>query len=115
MNEQSKVEELLNIAPYEESIESEKAFTEALQEELIFHYENNERYKSFCDRKGFDPHNGILSIGDIPPVAVSVFKELGFNLNSVPNRRISSPFSLMPNTSGALSPTLIITFFLIYD
>ena len=40
MNEQSKVEELLNIAPYEESIESEKAFTEALQEELIFHYEN---------------------------------------------------------------------------
>lgn len=106
MNEQSKVEELLNIAPYEESIESEKAFTEALQEELIFHYENNERYKSFCDRKGFDPHNGILSIGDIPPVAVSVFKELGFNLNSVPKEDLT--LALQSSATSGIPSTVVI-------
>ena len=106
MNDQSKVEELLNIAPYEESIESEKAFTEALQEELIFHYENNERYKSFCDRKGFDPHNGILSIGDIPPVAVSVFKELGFNLNSVPKEDLT--LALQSSATSGIPSTVVI-------
>ena len=34
MNEQSKVEELLNIAPYEESIESEKAFIMKIMKDI---------------------------------------------------------------------------------
>jgi len=103
MNELKKVEELLSMLPYDGSIECETTFMEALQEELIYQYDHNEMYRKFCDRKSFNPYNPIHSIYDIPPVAVSVFKELGFKLNSVPKEDLtlilqSSATSGIPST-----------------
>ena len=63
-------------------------FLPALMEELCFHYDNNEMYHRFCVNKGFDPHSFDGRIEDIPPVQVSVFKELGNKLNSVPKENI---------------------------
>ncbi len=68
--------------------ERKSLFDPALKEELCFHYENNEMYRKFCDNKGFDPHNYSDDINEIPPVQVSVFKELGSKLNSVPKEDI---------------------------
>ena len=84
-------DDLVRSAPFEYS-EKEKqgggAFCEALSEELRFHYENNPLYRGFCDNKGFDPADFNGDLNDIPPVHVSVFKELGSSLNSVPHEDI---------------------------
>ena len=64
------------------------AFYNALMEEIRFHYANNELYRKFCDNKGFDPYSFDGDINQIPPVQVSVFKELGSKLNSVPKADI---------------------------
>lgn len=63
-------------------------FYNALMEEIRFHYENNSLYHKFCDNKGFNPITFSGEICDIPPVQVSVFKELGNRLNSVPKEDI---------------------------
>ena len=62
---------------------TESLFEGALQDELIFHYEHNSSFRQFCDRKKFNPY-ATFSLDEIPPVAVSVFKELGPTLASVP-------------------------------
>lgn len=95
--------QLLSMPPYEQSAETDKLYMEALQEELKFHYDHNEAYRQFCNRKGFDPHLPLTDIAQIPPVAVSVFKELGFSLASVPKEDIrlrlqSSATSGTPST-----------------
>lgn len=87
----SLTEDLLKNKPFEyERSEKRKggAFYESVVEELCFHYENNELYKIFCDNKGFDPHNFSGDLSEIPPVQVSVFKELGNQLGSVPKDKI---------------------------
>ncbi len=63
-------------------------FYEALMEEIRFHYSNNDLYHRFCNNKGFDPNTFLGDISEIPPVQVSVFKELGSKLNSVPKSDI---------------------------
>jgi len=95
--------QLLSMPPYEQSAEADKLYMQALQEELQFHYDHNEAYRQFCNRKGFDPHMPLTDIAQIPPVAVSVFKELGFSLASVPKEDIrlrlqSSATSGTPST-----------------
>ncbi len=72
---------------YDEA-ERKALFDPALKEELCFHFDNNEMYRKFCDNKGFDPHNYSGDINEIPPVQVSVFKELGSKLISVPKENI---------------------------
>ena len=94
-----KTAELLDYEPYSNS---DAAFSEALQEELSFHYENNEMYRNFCLRKGFDPREKF-DLQDIPPVSVSVFKQLGARLSSVPKDDLtltikSSATSGIPST-----------------
>ena len=79
MNERSIVEELLNRPPYDGSEECDNLFMEALRDELVFHYEHNDMYRHFCERKNFNPHEPIHSVDELLPVAVSVFKELGFS------------------------------------
>jgi len=106
MNEQNKVEELLNRIPYDGSIECETLFMDALQEELTFHYDHNEMYKHFCDRKKFNPYDPIHSINDIPPVSVSVFKELGFKLNSVPKEDLT--LTLQSSATSGVPSTVMI-------
>lgn len=95
--------QLLSMPPYEHSAEADKLYMQALQEELQFHYDHNEAYRQFCNRKGFDPHMLLTDIAQIPLVAVSVFKELGFSLASVPKEDIrlrlqSSATSGTPST-----------------
>lgn len=95
--------QLLSMPPYEQLAEADKLYMQALQEELQFHYDHNEAYRQFCNRKGFDPHMLLTDIAQIPPVAVSVFKELGFSLVSVPKEDIrlrlqSSATSGTPST-----------------
>ena len=95
--------QLLSMPPYEQSAEADKLYMQALQEELQFHYDHNESYWQFCNRKGFDPHMPLTDMAQIPPVAVSVFKELGFSLASVSKEDIrlrlqSSATSGTPST-----------------
>lgn len=106
MDGQNKVEELLNKAPYDTGKECEGLFMEALQEELIFHYDHNEMYRYFCDRKNFNPYHPIHSVNEIPPVAVSVFKELGFNLNSVPKEEVT--LALQSSATSGVPSTVVI-------
>lgn len=106
MNEQNMVEELLNRPPYDGSEECEGLFMEALRNELIFHYDHNEMYRHFCDRKSFNPHEPIYSLNEIPPVAVSVFKELGFNLNSVPKEDLT--LALQSSATSGIPSTVVI-------
>lgn len=99
----SYMDELFALSAYTDDEQQQKLFLKTLQEELVFHYEHNEMYRQFCDRKGFDPHKEICSLEDIPPVAVSVFKELGMGLASVPKEDIklrlqSSATSGTPST-----------------
>ena len=63
-------------------------FCKALKEELIFHYENNKKYRRFCRNKGFNPFDFDGDYTQIPPVQVAVFKELGRQLASVPAKDI---------------------------
>ncbi len=63
--------------------EKDELFYPALMEEIQYHYDNNDLYHKFCDNKGFNPHSFKERIEEIPPVQVSVFKELGSDLNSV--------------------------------
>ena len=58
-------------------------FYDALMEEICFHYDENELYHKFCVNKGFNPHEFSGRLFEIPTVQVSVFKELGEQLNSV--------------------------------
>ncbi|ORU00566.1 Acyl protein synthase/acyl-CoA reductase RfbN [Anaerovibrio sp. JC8] len=84
-------DELAKKAPFafeEAEKQSEGSFYNALLEELCFHYDNNELYRKFCDNKRFAPHGFKGELADIPPVQVSVFKELGASLNSVPRGNI---------------------------
>lgn len=84
-------EELLGREPFDYDECDKKCdglFNNSLREELIFHYENNEKYKSFCDNKKFNPHDWNGKIEDIPPVQVSVFKALGKQLASVSRESI---------------------------
>ncbi len=100
-----KTDELLELAPYDGSQEAEDLFMQALQEETIFHYEHNEMYKRFCDRKEFDPHKPF-TIERMPPVSVSVFKELGFKLNSVPKEDLT--LALQSSATSGIPSTIVV-------
>ncbi len=94
--------QLLEYQPYIISDETENAFYDALQDELSFHYDNNQMYRSFCEKNGFNPHEKF-DLQDIPPVSVSVFKHLGARLNSVSKNDLtltikSSATSGIPST-----------------
>ena len=106
MEENRLVDELLALGPYDGSMVADKIFTDALQQELIFHYENNQMYRQFCDRKGFDPHSRISSLLDIPAVAVSVFKELGFQLHSVPKDELT--MALQSSATSGIPSTVVL-------
>lgn len=97
------MDELFTLPAYSDDEKQQRLYLKALQEELTFHYEHNEMYRQFCNRKGFDPRQGIQGLEEIPPVAVSVFKELGMGLSSVPQAEIklrlqSSATSGTPST-----------------
>ena len=100
-----KTDDLLELAPYDGSLKADDLFMQALQEECVFHYEHNEMYHRFCDRKGFDPHKPF-TIEEIPPVSVSVFKELGFKLNSVPEEDLT--LALQSSATSGVPSTIVV-------
>lgn len=102
----NKTNELLSLAAYDHNEENEELFIQALQEELIFHYEHNEMYKRFCDRKDFNPYKPIKSLETIPPVAVSVFKDLGFRLGSVPKEELT--LALQSSATSGVPSTVVL-------
>jgi len=100
---EKNIEQLFDLPVYDDSRVAQSLFIRSLQDELIFHYENNLMYHQFCERKGFNPHEELTGIECIPPVSVSVFKELGANLSSVSKEEIklrlqSSATSGTPST-----------------
>ena len=104
-----KTEELIKLNPYQyEDAEKDQGglFYASLMEELCFHYDNNEKYRRFCDRKNFDPHNFGGALSGIPPVHVSVFKEMGKELRSVPTEQIKLTLQSSA-TSGVPSSVLV--------
>lgn len=100
-----KTDQLLELSPYTGGIEADDSFMEALREELCFHYENNEMYRRFCDRKKFNPYQAF-TIEEIPPVSVSVFKELGFKLNSVPKEDLT--LALQSSATSGIPSTIVV-------
>ncbi len=84
-------DDLIKNSPFdydEKEKQIDGSFYRALMEEIKFHYANNDMYRKFCENKGFDPNSFSGEISEIPPVQVSVFKELGSQLNSVPKDTI---------------------------
>ena len=100
-----KTEDLLERVPYDGSRETEDLFMEALREEIVYHYEHNGMYHRFCKRKGFDPHHPF-AIEDVPPVSVSVFKELGFQLSSVPQEDLT--LTLQSSATSGVPSTVVL-------
>lgn len=99
-------ENLLSFGPYDGTREADSAFTEALRHEMIFHYGNNPLYRRFCDTKGFDPSKWDGSLESIPPVAVSVFKDLGFELSSVPKEDVQ--MALQSSATSGVPSTIVV-------
>ena len=102
----STIDKLFEQAVYSDSQETRDLFLTSLREELISHYDNNLMYRQFCDRKGFNPRMRLTDITQIPPVAVSVFKELGFGLSSVPDTDIK--LKLQSSATSGTPSTIVV-------
>ncbi|WP_053078096.1 acyl-CoA reductase [Parabacteroides goldsteinii] len=105
MNTETHIEQLFNLGAYPENSQTDSLFLAAVQDELIFHYEHNLMFKHFCERKCFNPYEPF-KIDEIPAVAVSVFKELGASLNSVPQSDIK--FSLQSSATSGIPSTIVV-------
>ena len=86
--------------------EKKKLFFDSLMEELQFHYENNAQYRSFCVNKNFDPFKFKGKLEEIPPIAVSVFKDLGENLKSIPDGDVK--ISLQSSATSGIPSTVVL-------
>jgi len=104
--DQLYIDQLFEKSPYQHDAQVDELFLNALQEELVFHYENNAFYKQFCERKQFNPYQKIQDIASIPPVSVSVFKELGFELNSVSKEDVK--FALQSSATSGIPSTIVV-------
>ncbi len=102
----STMDQLYAEPVYSDTPQTNELYLKALQEELVFHYEHNDMYRQFCQRKGFDPHKELTDIRKIPPVAVSVFKELGFGLASVPKEDIK--LKLQSSATSGTPSTIVV-------
>lgn len=101
----TNIEQLFSYAPFTGTTDADIVFKSALQDELVFHYEHNELFRQFCLRKSFDPYQSI-ELEKIPPVSVSVFKELGGRLASVPSADIK--FSLQSSATSGIPSTIVV-------
>lgn len=100
-------ENLFSINPYSlDEYQKVDVFREVLLSELAFHFENNSMYRSFCEKKGFNPTNFNGKLSDIPAIAVSVFKELGFELYSVSKEDIK--LTLQSSATSGIPSTVVL-------
>jgi hypothetical protein len=102
----NRIDALFDGNCYDHDTDRKTHLSEAVLEELRFHYDNNELYKNFCEYKGFDPKSFTGDLDEIPPIEVHVFKTLGEKLNSVPFEKIRTKLQSSA-TSGQPSTVLI--------
>lgn len=70
-----KADEILEYPPFLEDTEATtRLFMDAIREILIFHYENNNVYRRFCDKRSFNPYAKVINIEEIPYIPVQLFK-----------------------------------------
>lgn len=105
MDIETNIDKLFDSGVYPEDLQTDTLFLASVQDELIFHFEQNPLFRYFCERKRFDPY-GSFKLDEIPPVAVSVFKELGQVLNSVPQSDIK--FALQSSATSGIPSTIVI-------
>ena len=105
MEKETNIDKLFTLDTFSNDAISDKLFFNSLKDELIFHYENNEMYKQFCIRKNFNPYTNF-SLEDIPPVSVSVFKELGKSLSSVPQDEIK--LTLQSSATSGIPSSIVV-------
>ena len=77
--------------------EKSDLFRAAMQESLSFHYEQCAPYRKFLDSQSFSPH-AMNDVADIPPLSVSVFKDI--ELLSVPRDTIRAVVYSSATSSG---------------
>ncbi|MDC6389782.1 acyl-CoA reductase [Maribacter sp. PR1] len=107
MKNSTMTDSLIGNNPYEiGSEQKEQLFSEALFEEIKFHYDNNEQYRNFCKNKDFNPHDFNGNLEQIPPIAVSVFKDLGKDLKSVPDNEVK--LSLQSSATSGIPSTVVL-------
>lgn len=81
--------ELLRCDPFSLSAENKKLlFSDALFEELRFHYTNNALYRSFCKKNEFNPYEFDGELGALPYIPAQIFKTIGNKLSSVDDQKL---------------------------
>jgi phenylacetate-coenzyme A ligase PaaK-like adenylate-forming protein len=99
------IEKLLTKEPYSlKEDEKDRLFLSAMKEAAIFHYSHCEAYKSFCDKRGFNP-NEDFSVEDIPFIPVDTFKQV--KLFSVPEKEIQRTVHSSSTTTGRPSSVFL--------
>ena len=100
-------DQLIKCDPYSlNKLDKSKLFFDSLIEDLKFHYSSNMEFKNFCSKKGFDPFNFNGVLADIPPIAVSVFKEMGMKLKSIPDEEVK--LSLQSSATSGTPSTVVL-------
>ncbi len=95
------IENLVSLEPFSlHEPEKRPVFLRAMQEAILFHYNNCENYRNFCKKRGFEPA-GDFSIQDIPFLPVDVFKDV--KLISVPAKDIHRTVHSSATTTGTPS------------
>tara|TARA_Y100001970_G_scaffold159011_1_gene194496 strand:+ start:10717 stop:13194 length:2478 start_codon:yes stop_codon:yes gene_type:complete len=107
MKQEFLTDKLLKNDPFElDNLKKNKIFFDSLIEELKFHYDNNKDYHKFCVNKKFNPYYFKGELKDIPPISVSVFKDLGSNLKSIPKDQIK--LSLKSSATSGIPSTVVL-------
>ena len=69
------IDQLLEMDFFTDLNQSDPVFHASISEALIFHYNNSERFREFCNKKNFDPNQPFL-LTDIPFIPSTLFKKL---------------------------------------
>jgi hypothetical protein len=83
----SRVDELLSLPPFGLNADAKTAaLLSAVQEELTHHYEHCAPFQRWCRKRGFDPHNEIEDLAEVPFLPANIFKRM--TLRSVPDEQV---------------------------
>lgn len=100
-----KVDEILDIAPFElSSKQKEKIFLEAMRESFNFHYNNSKEFQKICNLNWFNPEK-YYSLNEAPYLPVSLFKKI--ILLSVSKEKIKKEIKSSATTNQTPSTILL--------
>jgi hypothetical protein len=97
-----KADQLLDFQPFElDENQKRDVFLEALAETLTVHCRGNQSYREYCQRRGFNPENGVENLADVPYLPIQLFKKFPFltvpKTEIVDTRKSSSTISGTPS------------------